>query len=268
MQLTLYRNRFVLEDVNLEARDCLTLWKHMSKTFPPALLRETTELDPTKSLPEMTEKSHIIEWEKNLKILLKKAMEMHNSPFRNLQASLGTIKNSEHLTITLDRHFTKLFPLVCELHAQDALPAIVFNYDRFECEQATKHILLQPQVAEDAFKRNDEAWQQRYQAFEQWKRENENGRARGRPKVVEEGVSKLDLAREDASVEISVWESFNPNTPLKQFSFAGTKTMQQKDFDDLVNSLSKDKVAGWLIEALRRGLGVHHAGMNRRYRQV
>ncbi|KAM0200221.1 hypothetical protein ACHAPI_002645 [Fusarium lateritium] len=198
----------------------------------------------------------------------RKAMEMHNSSFRNLQASLGAEQNSEHLAITPDRHFTRLFPLVCELHAQDALPAIVFNYDRFECEQTTKHILLQLQAAEDTFKRNDEAWHQKVQAFEQWKREKESGRARVRPKVVEEGVSKLDLAREDASVEFSAWESFNPDTPLEHFSFAGTKTMQQKDFNDLVKSLSKDKVAGWLVEALRRGLGVHHAGMNRRYRQV
>lgn len=105
----------------------------------------------------MIEKSHLIEWERSLKILLKKATVMDNSPFRNLQASLGTEQNSEHLTITLDRHFTKLFPLVCGLHAQDALPAIVFNYDRFECEQTTKHIHLQPQVVKDAFNRNDEA---------------------------------------------------------------------------------------------------------------
>lgn len=36
----------------------------------------------------------------------------------------------------------------------------------------------------------------------------------------------------------------------------------------MVHSLSNDKVASWLVDALRRGLGVHHAGMNRRYRQM
>ncbi|KAM0344559.1 hypothetical protein ACHAPU_007333 [Fusarium lateritium] len=261
-----FKNCSVLDDVNLEARDCLTLWKHMSKTFPPALLKETIELGPVENLPEMIEKSHVIEWEKTLKIMLKKAMEMHDSPFQNLQVSLDTENNSENLDITPERHYMKLFPLVCELHAQDALPAIVFNYDRSQCEQAVKHILHRLQIAESEFKENDEAWQRKIRVFEQWKKEKESGRTRVRPQ--EDGVSKLDSAREEASAEMSAWESFNPNTPLEEFSFAGAKTMQQKDFDDLVCSLSRDKVAGWLIDALRRGLGVHHAGMNRQYRQI
>ncbi|KAK2681225.1 hypothetical protein RAB80_003018 [Fusarium oxysporum f. sp. vasinfectum] len=29
----------------------------------------------------------------------------------------------------------------CELHAHNDLPALVFHFDRFECEQAVRHIL-------------------------------------------------------------------------------------------------------------------------------
>lgn len=35
-----------------------------------------------------------------------------------------------------------------------------------------------------------------------------------------------------------------------------------------VRQLSRRQVAPWLIDALKRGIGIHHAGMNRKYRQV
>ncbi|KAG8349264.1 hypothetical protein FVEN_g12521 [Fusarium venenatum] len=89
-----------------------------------------------------------------------------------------------------------------------------------------------------------------------------------RSKDAGDNISKLDLVREESGEEISRWESFEPEAPLDQFSFADMTKMQQRDFDDLVYSMGRDKVESWLIDALRRGLGVHHAGMNRRYRQI
>ncbi|KAF4957474.1 hypothetical protein FSARC_11310 [Fusarium sarcochroum] len=263
------RNRAVLDDVNLEARDCLTLWTHMDKTFPPALLENTAQLNPAKTLPEVIEKSHVIEWERSLKSVLKRAMETCDSPLQDLQTSLD--QKQADPNSSRSPHTIKLFALVCELHAQDALPALVFNYDRFECEQAVRHILSVLQNAENAFKETDLVWQQKIQTFEQWKKQKESGRqnqASSRSKSGDENVSKLELARDEASVDVSQWESFDPEAPLDQFSFAGTKAMQQNEFDKMVRSLSRDKVAPWLIDALRRGLGVHHAGMNRRYRQI
>ncbi|KAK1020060.1 hypothetical protein LTR33_019254, partial [Friedmanniomyces endolithicus] len=35
-----------------------------------------------------------------------------------------------------------------------------------------------------------------------------------------------------------------------------------------VRQLGKRNIQQWLIDALQRGIGVHHAGMNRKYRQV
>ncbi|KAJ4265390.1 hypothetical protein NW762_004678 [Fusarium torreyae] len=263
------RNRGVLDDVNLEARDCLTLWKHMNKTFPPALLKDTAQLNPAETLPEVIEKSHVIEWEQGLKNVLRKAMEMCNSPLQDLQTSLDQEQADQNAS--QPSHRVKLFALVCELHAQDALPALVFNYDRFECEQAVRYILSVLQNAENVFKEKDLVWQQNIRTFEQWKKQKESGRqnrAPNRSKVGDENVTKLELAREEASVDVSQWESFDPEAPLDQFNFAGMKSMQQSEFDKLVRSLSRDKVAPWLVDALRRGLGVHHAGMNRRYRQI
>ncbi|UZP35922.1 hypothetical protein NXS19_003738 [Fusarium pseudograminearum] len=128
------RNRFVLDDVSLEARDCLTLWKHMRKTFAATLLSDTAKLDPVDVLPEWIEKHHVIEWEKDLKVVLRGAMQMENSPFPDLQESLRNLESPDQPFVTLERHFEKLFPLVCDLHKLDALPALVFNYDRSQCE--------------------------------------------------------------------------------------------------------------------------------------
>ncbi|KAF4343302.1 dead deah box helicase [Fusarium beomiforme] len=262
------RNRFALDDVNLEARDCLTLWKHMKETISSALLRDAAQLDPINTLPYLIEKAHVIEWEKNLKNVLKRAMGMQDPSFTDLQKSLDVEKNTNQPTRTLERDIKKLCPLACELHAQNALPAPVFDYDRFECEQAIKHILQTLQKAKDAFKREDKGWKHKVQAFEKWGKATDNGHGINQSNTVEEICSKLDLVREEASLEINAWESFDPEAPLDQFSFAGKKTVQQAEFSNLVRSLSGNKVAPWLIDALHHGLGVHHAGMNRRYRQV
>ncbi|KAF4458030.1 hypothetical protein F53441_184 [Fusarium austroafricanum] len=166
------RNRSVLDDVSLEARDCFTLWKHMDKTLPPALLSDTARLDPTKVFPEVIEKSYVVEWERDTKTVLKKATEMQNSPLADLQASLNMEKQSDQPTVTAGRHFEKLFPL------------------------------------------------QKVQTFEQWKKRKESGQSPNQSQPAAEGLSKLDLAREEASIEINAWGSFDPQAPLDQFSFA------------------------------------------------
>ncbi|KAM0414932.1 hypothetical protein ACHAPD_006116 [Fusarium lateritium] len=215
------KDRSVLDDVNLEAQDCLTLWKHMRKTFPETLLPETAKLDPVNVLPEWTEKQHVIGWEKDLKVVLRRVMKMESSPFPDLP------------------------------------------------ERPTQR----------KFRETGQAWRQRVQKFEQWKKQKDSDRDIDRSNIMErffpnrskdagDNISKLDLVREESGEEISRWESFEPEAPLDQFSFADMTKMQQRDFDDLVYSMGRDKVESWLIDALRRGLGVHHAGMNRRYRQI
>lgn len=76
---------------------------------------------------------------------------------------------------------------------------------------------------------------------------------------MEEKLSKFELAHEEASLEINAWENFDPEAPFEHFSFAETETCSA-GFSRLVRSSSNDKVAPWLVDALRYRLGVHHAG--------
>jgi ATP-dependent RNA helicase DDX60 len=66
------------------------------------------------------------------------------------------------------------------------------------------------------------------------------------------------------------WEaSFDPAQPLPQFSFAGTTTYLkvdlEKEIQDLGRWTSTDPRA---LKALRRGIVIHHAGMNKAYRSL
>jgi superfamily II RNA helicase len=250
----------------------------MQNTFPKDLLRNRSELDPLKVLPEVIQKSHIVEWEKHLKGKLKEAMQNPKSPFYALQESIdpsvqdgSTAKIQRCIHSDPIDHIGRLFTLACELHAQDALPAIVFNYDRSECEAAVRSIFSKLKDAETAFKESDTTWKQKLRDFNQWQRQKRNSRDIRSLKSLESGEgnpSKLEIARQEGSVEISPWESFDPEAPLDHFSFADTKTMQKKDLENLVFRLDLKKVQPWLIDALRRGLGVHHAGMNLHYRRM
>ncbi|KAF5637108.1 dead deah box helicase [Fusarium sp. NRRL 52700] len=269
------RNIAALDDVSLEARDCLILWNNMQKAFPKDLLQNQSKLDPLQVLPEVIEKTHIVEWEKQLKKKLKEAMERPNSPFSDLQGSIDppvqadNTAKIQHCT-QLD-HIGRLFTLACELHEQNALPALVFNYDRSQCEMAVRSILSKLLDAEAAFKGSDATWKKKLWDFEQWQRQKGNNRQSRVFKSSESGernLSKLEIARQEGSIEISSWESFDPRAPLDHFSFANSKMMQQRDIDDLVVRLNPKKVQPWLIDALRRGLGVHHAGMNLQYRRI
>lgn len=75
-----------------------------------------------------------------------------------------------------------------------------------------------------------------------------------------------EAPREDPA-DTSSWEStFDPDAPLPDFSFVGrcnTKELQD-DIDDLWNMKEKS----WEIQALRRGIAVHHAGMKKQYRSL
>jgi len=101
-----------------------------------------------------------------------------------------------------------------------------------------------------------EAWQARAK-----QREKQKGRA-GKQRPAE-GDGPQDIASETS------WEaSFDPSEPSRDFSFAGNYvSVSREDVDSEIARLAKwsgvDKRA---LAALKRGIGIHHSGMNRGYR--
>ena len=104
------------------------------------------------------------------------------------------------------------------------------------------------------------------QAFHSWQagaRQRAKQRERAAKKRPDKGDDPQNITPEAS------WEgSFDPSEPSKDFTFAGNYVHVSKgDVDNEIAHLAQwsgvDKRA---LAALKRGIGIHHAGMNKAYR--
>ncbi|RDW76742.1 putative DEAD/DEAH box helicase [Aspergillus mulundensis] len=287
------RSRGLPDDLTLEPRDCLMLWqsmeKHSSAAFPV-----DKSLDPNIALPSIIKKADVIEWEARLKQLLREWMNDTNSPFEEVVKELSA-SVSDHTSPSIQVSFGEIedligprsvrhdsildttLPLICSLHAQGALPVLFFNYDRSYCEKICDHLLTELEASEDHWKASSPVWKQKMAKFQEWEklqekqiRVREPKKAKGkrnRGDDEEERLSKTELAR-SASKDSSMFETFDPSAPVSGFHFANEMKLSISEFKEYATQLRCRDVPERLITALRRGIGVHHSGMNRKYRQV
>lgn len=279
------RSRGMPDDLSLEARDCLTLWESMSKHQNEKYKVEQS-LSPSQMLPKIVRKADIIKWEESLKKVLRKWVADSSSPFDAVMDDLAkplykpvpqAAQISEgSVSIDADDLCSTTLPLLTKLHQQDALPAILFNYDRSQCEKICIRILDQLKTAEDEWKSSSPKWKTKLANWEAWKKSMAKIGKKGPPKTSkkkgaaadEEGVSKADLMKDAANTEISPWASFDPENPVDGFHFADNKRIQPSELALYIRQLHRRDLPEWQSESLKRGIGVHHAGMNRKYRQV
>ncbi|KFZ08458.1 hypothetical protein V502_09341 [Pseudogymnoascus sp. VKM F-4520 (FW-2644)] len=273
-----YRSRGLPDDLALEPRDCFILWKAMCK-LQTENYKVPSDLDPAKALPLCIKKFDIFKWEKKLKVLLLSWMNDEKSPFEKLvqeltptKTELAPIAEGEKEIDRNDLRQTTL-PLLYQLHQRGALPAIFFNYDRTACEDIGLSILTQLKTAEDAFKESKE-WKRKVEKWTEWKELKEKKAAKKAPKVSkkktnddEDKMSKADQARDDASGEVSAMDLFDPEEPQEDYSFADKRKCQRSEIDRFVKQLKWKNIKPELVELIQRGVGVHHSGMNKKYRQ-
>lgn len=273
-----FRARTALDDLSLEARDCLHLWKSIKKVLSDEEIAKLGVPDPSTILPETITKSDVLRLETELKQALRRIIETPGSAFQDIRSSLeprwtNARALSSNIGVKRVDDLESLFNLAVDLYSQGALPALIFHYDTHGCELIMKLMLMRLVGAEQEWKEKSPTWTQKLKDFEAWKK-SESLRQKKKPVQRNKGdasdgsrVSKLEQLREEASADISPWESFKPNDPLEQFNFADTKKMQMSEVVEMISSL-RGQVAPWLLEALGRGLGVHHASLNRQYRQT
>ncbi|TKA25301.1 hypothetical protein B0A50_06205 [Salinomyces thailandicus] len=288
------KSRGIPEDLGLEPRDCYELWKAMvkfqSEKFPVA-----SSLDPAKALPAVSRKIDILNWEKELKDVLRKWIAEEGSPYeqvvKELEASFRK-EDREELQATqpssdaqavkevpINDEYDLLqttLPMLCRLNAQDALPAILFNYDRHMCEKICNTLVEQLQQTELAQRKSGPKWEKTLERFEEWKKVQEKAASKkskvpakkGKGGDEDDKMSKLDQQRDSADANASPWDSFDPEAPVEGYHFADHSKVQLSELAIYVRQLGRRNVQQWLIDAIQRGIGVHHAGMNRKYRQV
>lgn len=286
-------------DLSLEARDCLRLWQIMSK-YATEKHSLPCSLHPDKIFPHVIKNIDIINWEAELKVVLRQWMVDNSSPFdlvhRDLSSTLQPLvdrdvmstkhscgKECDPRKVDPDSIVSMIPPVIVDLHAKDVLPCIVFNYDRIMCETLAQSMIDELSSKEDAWKASNVSWQKKIADFDEYKKELEIARARaakaprkepkkkkkrGEEDDDDEKISRAERAREIANFDVSVWASFNPDVPIDGFHFADIQKLAVSELVEVQSGLRGRRVPEWLVRGLERGVGVHHSGMNRKYLQV
>ena len=289
------KSRGMPDDLSLEARDCLVLVeamkRHATAQYP---LDPELELS-NRHFSKAIRKAEIIEWERAMKKQLKSWMADSESPFdavleeltgvmertvpMEMDASKGSlIKDADAIAIDSNNLCSTTLPLLCKLHQRDALPAILFNYDRHQCETIAKAVVRQLQESEAQWKDSSSFWKNKLSGFEKWKADQEKLRNKKPPKVVSKGKgkegqdddpsSKMDKLQDAANEEASSYASFDPDAPVDGFHFAAKHRAEAAELSRYFWEMKKRGLSPWLTKALQRGIGIHHAGLNRKYRSV
>jgi superfamily II RNA helicase len=284
----LSKQRQMPEDLSLEPRDCYTLWRCMVK-YSSVDFPVPESLSPQLALPPFIRRSDVYEWEAQLKELLSTWMQESHSPFEMVQSDLEAIfapaqglqvsesneENQSDLEVperqdTKNELYTSVFPLLVDLHSQNALPALLFNYARTTCEKIAIMTLEHLVKAEDKYK-SGASWRQKMADYETYRKlaskkaqTDEKSKKKSNPKQSRE---ETESTAKDVEEDNSPFKRFDPDRPLEQFSFADTHKFDWRDLLEEIEMMKMRKVKPLLLEALKRGVGVHHAGLNRRYRQ-
>lgn len=288
------KSRGIPDDLSLEARDCLSLWQAMVK-FQTQEFPVDPSLGPGSPQANVVRKADIIKWEERLKSLLKTWMRDDASPFDKVVNFLGKSMKNDHpkdqisnysaadpntfQTVEIDKEnlLDTTLPLICRLHERDSLPAIFFNYDRGKCEGIGQALIDQLKNAEVQWKAKSPAWKKKLSDWEQWKLEQTKLSGKRAPKPASKSkskededdlFSKADRVQDAANSEASPFASFDPEAPLDGFHFAVKHKVESSELSRYFWQMKRRGLASWLMEGLSRGIGVHHAGMNRKYRQV
>lgn len=290
------KSRGIPDDLSLEARDCLSLYETM-KQHETGQYPVDRRLDPSNhdTVPPVIRKAHVIKWEQALKTLLKQWMADDKSPFdsvlRDLSRSMDAgrpvekiaskgdasqLKDDDMLPVDSDDLYSTTLPLLCKLYERDALPAIFFNYDRHRCEGIARAIVRQLEAAESRYKEINPAWKAKISGFEQYKKDQLKSKKpakavskkKGKGDDDDDPSSKLDKMQESAGDDTNPYANFDPEGPVDGYHFAARQKAEVSELSRFFWQMNRRGLASWLTDALKRGIGVHHAGMNRKYRQV
>jgi hypothetical protein len=127
-------------------------------------------------------------------------------------------------------------------------------------------ILTALKIAEQKWRKMSPEWNRKLLQFEDWKK-----RSKDRERQAERIKKQKKDADEPVPTPMESWESsFDPDDPSPQFSFAGDRTSYSRsDLEKDLHGLARwSSAPDWAIEGIRRGIAVHHSGMNKRYRSL
>ena len=124
-----------------------------------------------------------------------------------------------------------------------------------------------------ALEEAERAWRLSNPAFQaklaKWNQKNDSAKARQRAAEIAKRQRKTKDDGEDNGGADESTDEFDPDDPSPGFSFANFKTTYSKtELEEDLAGLHRASIKPSLIQALRRGIAVHHDGMNKAYRSL
>jgi len=126
------------------------------------------------------------------------------------------------------------------------------------------YILETLEKAEEAWRARSPEWKRKMGRWEAWQTRQKDKERLARKASARKRDPDGEMLQEG---ENQSWESyFDPEDPSPQFSFAGTSAYAKEELLEDIRSLRWTSTPDYLFRALRRGIAVHHSGMNKAYR--
>lgn len=288
-------------DLALEPGDCLSLYRAMKK-YSTRVHQVESNLDPEIffAMSPVIRKVDMIRWEDELKAVFRHWMKASESPFNQIVRELGgqlverltrtcqgdphqqsldattngdlqserALEEAAEIASNLTTLLKSTLPLLDELNSKNTLPAILFSYDRAICEKLCFGIMKQLEEAEESWKKASPEWAT---ILRKWAEHKETKNSRAAKKQAKSAArnpegSKEERVRELGAEGSSFLDYFNPMDPLPQFSFADKGKCSQEELNEELRILDTIySLPSYLPDALKRGIGVHHTGLNREF---
>lgn len=222
-------------DLALDASDCWDLFSIMDSVARASkhddIIGEVEKLRPKVFFgkTECIKSADIIKYEAALRKVIERWIESPSC--KGIMASVtlalgGTIDKQvgimeksfgDKSPYDRNEYQKSLLPLLDRLNSADALPALVFHYDRHGIECLAQELVSALEAAEKVWKEGSSAWQSRMETWQEWQAQAKT-RQKQEDKIMKsiKGRIKEEMIRDN---EPSWLESFDPETPLPQFSF-------------------------------------------------
>jgi len=124
-------------------------------------------------------------------------------------------------------------------------------------------LVLVLQEYEQKWREGSPAWKRKLAQYEAWL-----SRAKDRERMAARAAAQKKDP-DEPHIETAEWQaSFNPDEPLPAFSFANTRSYSMSMLEEDLRDLRWTSTPAWAIQCLKRGIAVHHSGMNKRYRMI
>lgn len=233
----------------LSASDCLVVYDSMSK------FTSIDNLKPETFFDSVINQKHVHDYGKQLTSAFK------NNPQQSIIDDIT--KNTLSIPVS-EVNTQSLVALVETLRSKDWLPALVFSFETSTCNDLAISLLEHYETLSEETKKSKEylAKVNKYnadmKAYEEYVKRSQKSK-------------RHKLRKDEEKEEEEVMEE--PTNPESSLVEGSTLTLdgEIKPLDDLLATMKKLKNIGVdarLVDALRRGIGVHHDNLPSKYRQT